>query len=65
MATNNSSTGALLGTRADTVGHWFAASLARQYDALVHFDVTRAVEPLERSVAWRTAEPAETYPSAL
>jgi erythromycin esterase-like protein len=45
--------------------HWFAANLAGQYDALVHLDVTRAVEPLERSVAWESGEPAETYPSAL
>ncbi len=45
--------------------HWFAASLARQYDALVHLDITRAVEPLERSVARQSGEPAETYPSAL
>ena len=29
--------------------HWFAASAARQYDALVHIDTTRAVEPLERT----------------
>ena len=29
--------------------HWFAASLAGQYDALVHLDSTRAVEPLERT----------------
>jgi erythromycin esterase-like protein len=45
--------------------HWFAASLARQYDALVHVDATRAVEPLERGARWQPGEPAETYPSAL
>ena len=25
--------------------HWFAASAAQQFDALVHIDRTRAVEP--------------------
>jgi erythromycin esterase-like protein len=45
--------------------HWFAASAARQYDALVHIDTTRAVEPLERSSSWELGEPPETYPSAL
>jgi len=45
--------------------HWFAASLARQYDALVHLDLTRAVEPLERKTDWELAEPPETYPTAL
>ncbi len=45
--------------------HWFAASLAQQYDALVHLDLTRAVEPLERTPAWELAEPPEMYPTAL
>jgi erythromycin esterase-like protein len=45
--------------------HWFAAAVGRQFDALVHLDVTRAVEPLERSQAWDLGEPPETYPSAL
>jgi erythromycin esterase-like protein len=45
--------------------HWFAASAARQYDALVHIDHTRAVEPLERTQAWERGEPPETYPTAL
>ena len=45
--------------------HWFLASAARQYDALVHIDSTRAVEPLERSSTWELGEPPETYPSAL
>jgi hypothetical protein len=38
--------------------------LGAQFDAVVHIDRTRAVEPLERSQAW-TAEPPETYPTAL
>ena len=46
-------------------GHWFAADLALQYDALVHIDSTRAVEPLERGALWEAAEPPETYPTAL
>jgi erythromycin esterase-like protein len=45
--------------------HWFAADIANQFDALVHVDVTRAVEPLERSQGWELGEPPETYPSAL
>jgi hypothetical protein len=32
---------------------------------LVHIDVTRAVEPLERGQRWALPEPPETYPSAL
>ena len=44
--------------------HYFEARLALQFDAVVHVDRTRAVEPLERPQLW-TAEPPETYPSAL
>ncbi|HXD54359.1 MAG TPA: erythromycin esterase family protein [Solirubrobacteraceae bacterium] len=45
--------------------HWFGADLTEQYDALVHVDGTRAVEPLEREPVWDAEEPPETYPSAL
>ncbi len=45
--------------------HWFAANAARQFDALIHLDSTRAVEPLERTQVWELGEPPETYPSAL
>jgi erythromycin esterase-like protein len=45
--------------------HCFAASAAQQFDALVHIDRTRAVEPLERTSTWDLGEPPETYPSAL
>ncbi len=45
--------------------HWFAADISGQFDALVHIDVTRAVEPLERGEGWALEEPPETYPSAL
>ena len=45
--------------------HWFAAEIAGQFDALVHLDATRAVEPLERGQRWALGEPPETYPSAL
>ena len=45
--------------------HYFLASLPRQFDAIVHFDRSRAVEPLERRELVHTAEAPETYPSAL
>lgn len=45
--------------------HYFAASAARQFDALVHIDHTRAVEPLEPTETWALGEPPETYPTAL
>jgi erythromycin esterase-like protein len=45
--------------------HYFFASLPRQFDAVLHFDESRAVEPLERWEIMHTAELPETYPSAL
>ena len=45
--------------------HWFASDITAQFDAVVHIDLTRAVEPLERGVAWGLYEPPETYPTAL
>jgi Erythromycin esterase/Phosphoribosyl transferase domain len=45
--------------------HSFRARLADQYDAVIHIDDTRAVEPLERTARWAGAEPAETYPAGV
>jgi erythromycin esterase-like protein len=45
--------------------HYFYTRLAEQFDAILHFDRTRAVEPLERSAEWDHSEPPETYPTAL
>jgi hypothetical protein len=46
-------------------GIYFRAQLARQFDAILHHDRTRAVEPLERAAEWDRSELPETYPSAL
>lgn len=45
--------------------HYFVAQLPAQFDAVLHYDVTRAVEPLERTGVWERGELPETYPSAL
>ncbi|HEY9085842.1 MAG TPA: erythromycin esterase family protein [Candidatus Tyrphobacter sp.] len=45
--------------------HYFTANIINQFDALYHFDVTRAVEPLERSARWIEGEPPEAYPSGV
>ena len=45
--------------------HYFAARAAERFDALIHLDATRAVEPLERTAGWLGGEPPETYPTAL
>ncbi|MBM3862818.1 MAG: erythromycin esterase family protein [Verrucomicrobia bacterium] len=45
--------------------HCFHASMPGQFDAVVHIDRTRAVEPLERTSAWRTDEAPETFPAGV
>jgi erythromycin esterase-like protein len=45
--------------------HYFQASLSRQFDAVIHIDESRAVEPLERNVKWDKGEVMETYPSGI
>ena len=45
--------------------HYFFAQLPAQFDALIHFDQSRAVEPLEREAGWTDAEAPETYPTGM
>ena len=45
--------------------HYFRARLADQFDAVIHIDETRAVEPLERTARWQEGEAPETYPFAV
>jgi erythromycin esterase-like protein len=45
--------------------HYFDARVGGQFDAVLHYDVTRAVEPLEPGVLWDRGEPPETYPSGV
>ena len=45
--------------------HYFDARLSRQFDAVIHFDETRALEPLERYPVWESGEPPETFPTGV
>jgi erythromycin esterase-like protein len=51
--------------------HYFHAQVARQFDAVIHIDRTRAVVPLEADRPWldgralHDAEAPETYPQGL
>ncbi|HWQ32090.1 MAG TPA: erythromycin esterase family protein [Blastocatellia bacterium] len=49
----------------ERLSHYFDAELSRQFDVVMHFDETRALEPLERTPQWEAGEPPETYPSGL
>ncbi len=46
----------------ERLSHYFHARLPEQFDAIIHIDETRAVEPLERTSVWDEGELPETYP---
>jgi|SRR5579884_2590277 len=45
--------------------HYFEARMAEQFDAVFHYDRTRAVEPLDRTAQWEAGEVVETFPTGL
>jgi len=49
----------------ERASHYFQARLSAQFDAVIHFDETRAVEPLEVTAEWKTGEVPETFPTGI
>jgi erythromycin esterase-like protein len=49
----------------ELISHYFHARLPDQFDAILHYDHTRAVEPLECTAEWEMGEVEETFPSGL
>jgi erythromycin esterase-like protein len=57
--------GVLYRPETELQSHYFMASVAEQFDLLVHVDETTALEPLLAGPTWHAAEPPETFPSGL
>lgn len=49
----------------ERLSHYFQARIPDQFDVVLHFDETTAVEPLERTSMWTKGEPPETYPTGV
>ncbi|MCD6034624.1 MAG: hypothetical protein K0R63_365 [Rickettsiales bacterium] len=45
--------------------HYFKSCLPQQFDFLLHYDETHAVEPLETTPHWHRGELDETYPTGF
>jgi erythromycin esterase-like protein/predicted phosphoribosyltransferase len=45
--------------------HYFHVRPSDQFDAMIHIDQTRALEPLEPTSVWIAGQVPETYPSGL
>src|SRR5207245_11776964 len=46
----------------ERLSHYFHARIADQFDAVIHFDETSAIEPLPHAEEEQTPEVPETYP---
>ena len=57
--------GVLYLPRTERQSHYFLSQLPRQFDAILHFDTTSAVEPLEPASHRDTGDAPETYPVGL
>lgn len=51
--------------QSERLSHYFHTRLPAQFDAMIHIDATRALQPMVAEPVWHAGEPAETYPSGL
>jgi erythromycin esterase-like protein/predicted phosphoribosyltransferase len=49
----------------ERMSHYFHTRLPEQFDAVLHFDETRAIQPLEYTSEWEAGEVPETFPFAV
>jgi erythromycin esterase-like protein len=49
----------------ERVSHYFYADLPNQFDGVIHFDTTRAVEPLDRIASLTREDAPETFPEGI
>ena len=57
--------GVIYRPESERTSHYFEAQLTHQFDAVIHIDETRAVEPLDATAGDLTGEPPESFPSGL
>lgn len=48
--------GVIYSPETERQSHYFYSNIAKQFDAVIHFQDTQAVEPLERTVRWISGE---------
>jgi erythromycin esterase-like protein len=57
--------GVIYRPQTERASHYFHSALSNQFDAVIHFDETRALEPLDPPDSWHGGEPPETFPSGV
>ncbi len=54
--------GVIYRPESERLSHYFNARLPEQFDAVIHYDETHALQPLERTPLWERGELPETFP---
>jgi erythromycin esterase-like protein len=49
----------------ERLSHYFHASIADQFDGVMHFDETHALHPLDRTAHWSVEDAPDTYPFGM
>lgn len=49
----------------ERMSHYFHADITSQFDAVIHFDQSFALIPLDRTMHWRHDEVPDTFPSGI
>lgn len=57
--------GVIYAPATERYSHYFYADIKNQFDAIIHYDKTNALEPLEKTALWEEGEFPETYPSGM
>jgi erythromycin esterase-like protein len=54
--------GVIYRPQSERMSHYFHAQLPEQFDAVLHFDETEALEPIDPEPGWSAPDAPETYP---
>jgi erythromycin esterase-like protein len=57
--------GVIYAPKTERASHYFYSKITDQFDAVIHFDQTSALKPLDITSGWEEGEIPETYPSGL
>jgi erythromycin esterase-like protein len=57
--------GVIYSPNTERASHYFYTKITEQFDAVIHYDKTSALKPLDITSGWEEGEIPETYPSGL
>ncbi|OJH37513.1 erythromycin esterase family protein [Cystobacter ferrugineus] len=57
--------GVIYAPHSERHSHYFLAELPTQFDAVLHYDTTRAVQPLDRDAGHEEEDAADTWPTGM